>query len=121
MRLSTGARLCFARAGAQRRSDRARKSALHGGAQAADDLRSRAGELSAAHGRLDVVRTFPVRVLSAGQRRRVAMARVLGMRAPLWLLDEPFTNLDAGGSETLRGPHCRACESRRHGARGRAP
>jgi heme exporter protein A len=44
---------------------------------------------------------LPVRVLSAGQRRRVAMARVLGMRAPLWLLDEPFTNLDAGGSETF--------------------
>jgi heme exporter protein A len=44
---------------------------------------------------------LPVRVLSAGQRRRVAMARVLGMRALLWLLDEPFTNLDAGGSETL--------------------
>ena len=38
---------------------------------------------------------MPVRVLSAGQRRRVAMARVLAMRAPLWLLDEPFTNLDA--------------------------
>ena len=42
---------------------------------------------------------LPIRVLSAGQRRRVAMARVLGMRAPLWLLDEPFTNLDAAGSE----------------------
>ena len=44
---------------------------------------------------------LPVRVLSAGQRRRVAMARVLGVRALLWLLDEPFTNLDAGGSETF--------------------
>ena len=42
---------------------------------------------------------LPVRVLSAGQRRRVAMARVLGMRAVLWLLDEPFTNLDTVGSE----------------------
>ncbi len=44
---------------------------------------------------------LPVRVLSAGQRRRVAMARVLGVRASLWLLDEPFTNLDAGGSDTF--------------------
>jgi heme exporter protein A len=44
---------------------------------------------------------LPVRVLSAGQRRRVAMARVLGVRASLWLLDEPFTNLDAAGSETF--------------------
>jgi len=44
---------------------------------------------------------LPARVLSAGQRRRVAMARVLAMRALLWLLDEPFTNLDAAGSALL--------------------
>ncbi len=40
---------------------------------------------------------LPARVLSAGQRRRVAMARVIAMRASLWLLDEPFSNLDAAG------------------------
>jgi heme exporter protein A len=44
---------------------------------------------------------LPARVLSAGQRRRVAMARVLAMRASLWLLDEPFTNLDTAGSELM--------------------
>src|SRR5277367_2466809 len=44
---------------------------------------------------------LPARVLSAGQRRRVAMARVLAMRASLWLLDEPFTNLDVAGSELM--------------------
>jgi heme exporter protein A len=44
---------------------------------------------------------LPARVLSAGQRRRVAMARVLAMRASLWLLDEPFTNLDAQGGELV--------------------
>jgi heme exporter protein A len=44
---------------------------------------------------------LPARVLSAGQRRRVAMARVLAFRADIWLLDEPFTNLDASGSSLL--------------------
>lgn len=44
---------------------------------------------------------LPARVLSAGQRRRVAMARVLAVRARLWLLDEPYTNLDAAGSNLL--------------------
>ena len=40
---------------------------------------------------------LPGRVLSAGQRRRVAFARVLLSKAPLWILDEPTTNLDVGG------------------------
>jgi heme exporter protein A len=44
---------------------------------------------------------LPARVLSAGQRRRVAMARVVAMGAPLWLLDEPFTNLDAAGTALM--------------------
>jgi heme exporter protein A len=44
---------------------------------------------------------LPVRVLSAGQRRRVVMARVLAARAALWMLDEPFTNLDAAGTELV--------------------
>jgi len=46
---------------------------------------------------------LPTRVLSAGQRRRVAMARVLAMSATLWLLDEPFTNLDTSGTELMSG------------------
>jgi heme exporter protein A len=46
---------------------------------------------------------LPARVLSAGQRRRVAMARVLAMSASLWLLDEPFTNLDAAGTGLMMG------------------
>jgi len=44
---------------------------------------------------------LPARVLSAGQRRRVALARVLAVQAAVWLLDEPYTNLDASGAELL--------------------
>jgi heme exporter protein A len=40
--------------------------------------------------------TLPVKVLSQGQRRRVALARLLVGRAALWILDEPLTALDVG-------------------------
>lgn len=36
----------------------------------------------------------PVGTLSAGQKRRLALARLLVTDAPLWILDEPFTSLD---------------------------
>ena len=42
-----------------------------------------------------------VRQLSAGQKRRVALGRVLLARAELWLLDEPQTNLDAAGRQMM--------------------
>jgi heme exporter protein A len=38
---------------------------------------------------------LPARLLSAGQRRRLALARVAARQAPLWLLDEPTNGLDA--------------------------
>ena len=38
---------------------------------------------------------FPARALSAGQKRRVALARLLVAERPLWLLDEPTTALDS--------------------------
>jgi heme exporter protein A len=42
-----------------------------------------------------------VRTLSAGQRRRVALAGLALLAVPLWLLDEPTTNLDADGQELV--------------------
>lgn len=43
----------------------------------------------------------PGRYLSAGQRRRTAFGRLLLENRPLWLLDEPYTALDAGGRAML--------------------
>ena len=43
------------------------------------------------------IERLPMRALSAGQQRRVALARMLLSRVPLWLMDEPFTNLDRQG------------------------
>lgn len=43
------------------------------------------------------LRRLPLRSLSAGQQRRVALARMLCSAAPLWMMDEPFTNLDREG------------------------
>ena len=40
--------------------------------------------------------------MSAGQQRRIALARLLLCDARLWLLDEPFTALDAQGQEMVR-------------------
>jgi len=46
---------------------------------------------------------LPVRVLSQGQRRRVALARLaLGEGAGLWVLDEPFTALDAAAIDCVQ-------------------
>ncbi len=46
--------------------------------------------------------TRPVRTLSAGQRRRTALARVVLAQAPLWLLDEPLNALDAPAQSAFR-------------------
>ncbi|HVL28737.1 MAG TPA: heme ABC exporter ATP-binding protein CcmA [Acidimicrobiales bacterium] len=44
---------------------------------------------------------LPVAKLSAGQRRRVALAAVVARRPELWLLDEPHASLDAAGRDLL--------------------
>lgn len=45
----------------------------------------------------------PARTLSAGQRKRCALARLLLSDARLWLLDEPYSNLDKQGMSMLDG------------------
>ncbi|HWK50277.1 MAG TPA: cytochrome c biogenesis heme-transporting ATPase CcmA [Steroidobacter sp.] len=49
--------------------------------------------------RVESCADLPVRALSAGQKRRVALARIMLTRAALWILDEPITNLDKAGIE----------------------
>lgn len=44
---------------------------------------------------------IPVRLLSTGQRRRAALARVLASQGALWLLDEPGNGLDSAGLAML--------------------
>ncbi|MBB4198614.1 heme ABC exporter ATP-binding protein CcmA [Rhodoblastus sphagnicola] len=44
---------------------------------------------------------FPVAYLSAGQKRRVALARLFVSPRPLWILDEPATALDVASQEIL--------------------
>ncbi len=51
---------------------------------------------------LDALAPRPLRTLSAGQRRRAALARVMLTRAPLWLLDEPMNALDSAAQEAFR-------------------
>lgn len=52
---------------------------------------------------------FPCRYLSAGQRRRLGLARLLVSRRPLWLLDEPFAALDAAGQALVAQLMARHC------------
>lgn len=64
------------------------------------DSRARVGDALHATG-LAALAAVPVRLLSTGQRRRAALARVVASRAPIWLLDEPANGLDAAAVATL--------------------
>ncbi len=52
---------------------------------------------------LESLEHLPAAYLSAGQRRRLSLARLIAVSRPLWLLDEPASALDSGGQEMLAG------------------
>ncbi|MFY9971570.1 MAG: heme ABC exporter ATP-binding protein CcmA [Roseiarcus sp.] len=68
--------------------------AFWAGALGGEPSREASGAALARVGLAHVI-DFPARALSAGQKRRVALARLLVAERPLWLLDEPTAALDA--------------------------
>ena len=66
--------------------------ALRGFAASAEEIRGALAEAG-----LEKRRMLPARRLSAGQRRRIGLARLMLDPAPLWILDEPLTALDDAG------------------------
>ncbi len=59
--------------------------------------------------RLDALAEVPVGYLSTGQKKRAALARVLGQSAPVWLLDEPLSGLDTASQSLVSAlvrEHC---------------
>jgi len=76
---------------------------FYGGAARIEDALSRVG--------LARLRNLPIQYLSAGQKRRLALARLTLAERPLWLLDEPLAALDKAGkalAAELIAQHCKS-------------
>lgn len=71
---------------------------LSGGTGMGDQSRI---EAALRHFRLESLAAIPAAYLSAGQKRRAGLARLLVAERPVWLLDEPTVSLDADSTELL--------------------
>ena len=61
--------------------------------------------------RLETLAEVPVGYLSTGQRKRAALARVIGQNAAVWLLDAPLSGLDTASQNLVSTLVCEHCES----------